>query len=105
MEFPIYLAETEVRKFDCIKFIIPEMDLGVNGIEITAEYGILASDPSKVGFSAWARISDSSVRGFIFSSTVPSEGDAIQNIVSGISSRQVFFDHLHDYLDLMMDQK
>ena len=105
MELPIHLQQIEVNDINCFQFVIPERDLGVSDVSITVEYGTSRNDSNKTSYNAWAQIGTSLIRGIVYVGQITSQDDVKQSIIMDISSSQDFFDKLHEFMDLMLQDK
>lgn len=98
---PIFLAEIDVGRVNCLRFLMPEQEIGRNDIEITIEYGDAPDTSNDWVCNVWARIGDSILKGFIASLHVQKSEDDIDAIMRALNEQDDFLSALESYIEFM----
>lgn len=102
----LHLSEISIDHPEYIRFRLPPSETQGYDVEITIDYGYSDDTRKKLTANAWARVGDSSIKGFISPVTVPYDkkqpdlkayDDAI---ISALNRSQTFLDMLDGYIEM-----
>lgn len=101
--FPLHLAEINVQRIKCLRFCMPEHEVGCPDVEITIEYGDVTGGSPALSCNVWARIGNSSIKGFIQTVRVPKprESEEIDSIISALNNHPNFMKQLEQFIKFM----
>ena len=98
-EFPIHLAELNVKMLKSFVFTLPIEETGRDDVHIFVDYGV-SENGNEAFYEAWAQFTDANFGAIVYDSVVPYKGDesTITDIICELNMSEKFHDTVQRFI-------
>ncbi len=99
-EFPIHLAELNVKMLKSFVFTLPFEETGRDDVHIFVDYAVSENGDEAV-YEAWAQLADANIRAVVYDSVVPYKDDesAISDIICELNISEQFHNTVQHFIE------